>query len=107
MWMYMLSRVNVCDLPLTPVLLRLARFYSDAQELLFSDPEFLQVSRLWSQLNSMGNFMNTLRNHPERVSGQCSRLLSAHCKNITVYRRKPEVSGVSPGGRFGAEDVTG
>ncbi|KAG7216739.1 hypothetical protein INR49_021122 [Caranx melampygus] len=48
----------------------LARFYSDAQELLFSDPQLLQLGRLWRELNSMSNFMNTLRTHPEQVSGR-------------------------------------
>ncbi|KAM6900621.1 retinal-specific phospholipid-transporting ATPase ABCA4a [Xenentodon cancila] len=48
----------------------LARFYSDAEEVLFSDPEFLQVGRLWRELNAMSNFMDTLRSHPEQVSGR-------------------------------------
>ncbi|XP_071341979.1 retinal-specific phospholipid-transporting ATPase ABCA4-like isoform X2 [Trachinotus anak] len=48
----------------------LAQFYSDAQELLFSDPEFLQLGRLWRELNSMTNFMDILRTHPQQVSGR-------------------------------------
>uniref|UniRef100_A0A3P8PZK9 P-type phospholipid transporter n=1 Tax=Astatotilapia calliptera TaxID=8154 RepID=A0A3P8PZK9_ASTCA len=48
----------------------LARFYSDAEELLFTDPEFLQLGRLWRELNAMSNFMDTLRIHPEKVSGR-------------------------------------
>ncbi|XP_068437505.1 retinal-specific phospholipid-transporting ATPase ABCA4a isoform X1 [Clinocottus analis] len=48
----------------------LARFYTDAQELLFSDPEFLQLGRLWKELNAMSNFMDTLRTRPEQVSGR-------------------------------------
>uniref|UniRef100_A0A3B5L239 ATP-binding cassette, sub-family A (ABC1), member 4a n=1 Tax=Xiphophorus couchianus TaxID=32473 RepID=A0A3B5L239_9TELE len=48
----------------------LARFYSDTEELLFSDPEFLQVGRLWRELNTMSNFMDTLRTHPKKVSGR-------------------------------------
>ncbi|XP_034068007.1 retinal-specific phospholipid-transporting ATPase ABCA4-like [Gymnodraco acuticeps] len=47
-----------------------ARFYTDAQELLFSDPEFLQLGRLWGELNAMSNFMDTLRTHPEHISGR-------------------------------------
>ncbi|KAM4606531.1 retinal-specific phospholipid-transporting ATPase ABCA4-like [Polymixia lowei] len=47
----------------------LAQFYSDAQELLFTDPEFLQLGRLWRELTAMSNFMDTLRTHPEHVSG--------------------------------------
>ncbi|XP_041823569.1 retinal-specific phospholipid-transporting ATPase ABCA4-like [Melanotaenia boesemani] len=48
----------------------LARLYSDAEELLFSQPDFQQVDRLWRELNAMSNFMDTLRAHPERVSGR-------------------------------------
>ncbi|XP_044032286.1 retinal-specific phospholipid-transporting ATPase ABCA4a isoform X2 [Siniperca chuatsi] len=48
----------------------LARFYMDAQELLFSDPEFRQLGRLWREFNAMSNFMDTLRTHPEQVSGR-------------------------------------
>lgn len=59
---------------------RLARFYSDAEELLFSDPEFLQVGRLWRELNAMSNFMDTLRTHPKKVAGQCSRPSLSSCK---------------------------
>ncbi|XP_058488295.1 retinal-specific phospholipid-transporting ATPase ABCA4a isoform X2 [Solea solea] len=52
----------------------LARFYTDAQELLFSDPQFLQLSRLWRELNAMSNFMDTLRSHPEQISGRGVKL---------------------------------
>lgn len=62
------KRQNVCDFLLTS-LFSLARLYSDAHELLFSEPEFEQLSHLWKQLNAMSNFMDTLRNHPEQVSG--------------------------------------
>ncbi|KAM9713003.1 retinal-specific phospholipid-transporting ATPase ABCA4a isoform 3-T3 [Menidia menidia] len=48
----------------------LARLYVDAEELLLSDPEFLQVGRLWREMNAMSNFMDTLRTHPEKVSGR-------------------------------------
>ncbi|XP_036935188.1 retinal-specific phospholipid-transporting ATPase ABCA4a isoform X3 [Acanthopagrus latus] len=48
----------------------LARLYSDAQELLLSDPEFTQLGRLWRELNAMSNFMDTLRTHPEQISGR-------------------------------------
>ncbi|XP_047424587.1 retinal-specific phospholipid-transporting ATPase ABCA4a isoform X2 [Mugil cephalus] len=48
----------------------LARFYADAQELLLSDEELLQYGRLWRELNAMSNFMDTLRTHPEQVSGR-------------------------------------
>lgn len=48
----------------------LSKLYSDVQELLLSDPEFQHVGRLWKELNSMSNFMDTLRTRPEMVSGQ-------------------------------------
>ncbi|XP_040023136.2 retinal-specific phospholipid-transporting ATPase ABCA4a isoform X3 [Gasterosteus aculeatus] len=48
----------------------LARFYTNAHELLFSDPEVQQLGRLWRDLNAMSNFMDTLRTHPEQVSGR-------------------------------------
>ncbi|XP_067342054.1 retinal-specific phospholipid-transporting ATPase ABCA4a [Channa argus] len=48
----------------------LARFYSDVHELLLSDPQFLQLGRLWRELNAMSNFMDVLRTHPEQVSGR-------------------------------------
>ncbi|XP_078147403.1 retinal-specific phospholipid-transporting ATPase ABCA4a isoform X1 [Centroberyx gerrardi] len=48
----------------------LARFYLDAQELLFSDPEFLQLGRLWRELTGMSHFMDTLRTRPEQISGR-------------------------------------
>lgn len=60
------KRQNACDFL---SLFSLARLYSDANELLFSEPEFEQLSHLWRQLNAMSNFMDTLRNHPEQVSG--------------------------------------
>ncbi|XP_053268090.1 retinal-specific phospholipid-transporting ATPase ABCA4 [Pleuronectes platessa] len=52
----------------------LARFYSDAQELLVSDPQFLKLGRLWRELNTMSNFMDTLRSHPEQISGRGVRV---------------------------------
>lgn len=58
---------------------RLARLYTDAQELLVSDPEFQQFGRLWKELNAMSNFMDILRNHPEQVSGECFWLSLLHC----------------------------
>ena len=60
----------MCNLLLN-LLLRLARFYSDSQELLFNDPEFLKIERLWRELYAMSNFMDTLRTRPKQISGQC------------------------------------
>lgn len=69
----------MCDCDLTS-LFSLARLYTDAQELLFSDPEFQQIGRLWRELNAMSNFMDTLRTHPEQVLGQYSGPLSSYWK---------------------------
>ncbi|XP_016395780.1 LOW QUALITY PROTEIN: retinal-specific ATP-binding cassette transporter-like [Sinocyclocheilus rhinocerous] len=48
----------------------LARFWADAQELLFKDPEFLQLGRLWRELMAMSNFMDTLRTNPDLIAGR-------------------------------------
>uniref|UniRef100_A0A672SD77 Retinal-specific ATP-binding cassette transporter-like n=1 Tax=Sinocyclocheilus grahami TaxID=75366 RepID=A0A672SD77_SINGR len=48
----------------------LARFWADAQELLFKDPEFLQLGRLWRELMTMSNFMDTLRTNPDLIAGR-------------------------------------
>ncbi|KAL4635920.1 retinal-specific ATP-binding cassette transporter-like [Arapaima gigas] len=48
----------------------LARFYADSQELLFNDTEFQQLGRLWRELTTMSNFMDTLRNNPGLISGR-------------------------------------
>ncbi|XP_051984470.1 retinal-specific phospholipid-transporting ATPase ABCA4-like [Xyrauchen texanus] len=48
----------------------LARFYADSQELLFNDPEFRQLGRLWREASIMSNFMETLRTNPQLVSGK-------------------------------------
>uniref|UniRef100_A0A8C5I5E5 P-type phospholipid transporter n=1 Tax=Gouania willdenowi TaxID=441366 RepID=A0A8C5I5E5_GOUWI len=48
----------------------LARFYVDVQELLFNDTEVQQIGRLWNDISSFSNFMETLRNNPSVVSGR-------------------------------------
>ncbi|XP_060722830.1 retinal-specific phospholipid-transporting ATPase ABCA4 isoform X1 [Tachysurus vachellii] len=48
----------------------LARFYADAQELLFSDSEFQQLQRLWQEASDFSNFMDTLRKDPARATGR-------------------------------------
>ncbi|KAG7487527.1 hypothetical protein MATL_G00024490 [Megalops atlanticus] len=48
----------------------LARFYADVQELLFEDPEFQQVGRLWKELMVMSTFMDTIRTDPSRIAGR-------------------------------------
>ncbi|XP_067108458.1 retinal-specific phospholipid-transporting ATPase ABCA4 isoform X1 [Osmerus mordax] len=48
----------------------LARFYADSQEVLFNDPEFQQLGRVWRELSTLSNLMDTLRNNPSQVSGR-------------------------------------
>ncbi|XP_071759857.2 retinal-specific phospholipid-transporting ATPase ABCA4 isoform X1 [Centroberyx gerrardi] len=48
----------------------LAQFYADSQELLLNDTQFQQLGRLWHELSSFSNFMETLRNNPSLVSGR-------------------------------------
>ncbi|KAM6920758.1 retinal-specific phospholipid-transporting ATPase ABCA4-like [Lycodopsis pacificus] len=48
----------------------LARFYVDAQELLLDEMEVQQLGRLWHDVSSFSNFMDTLRNNPSMVSGR-------------------------------------
>lgn len=62
-----LHRSDTCT---HPSLFRLARFWVDAQELLFEDTEFLQLGRLWRELVTMSNFMDTLRTNPDLIAGQ-------------------------------------
>ena len=49
---------------------RLARFYADSQELLLNEPELQQLGQLWEELSVMANFMDILRNQPDRVAGK-------------------------------------
>ncbi|XP_073347051.1 retinal-specific phospholipid-transporting ATPase ABCA4-like isoform X1 [Pagrus major] len=48
----------------------LARFYVDAQELLLNENEVQQLGRLWHDVSSLSNFMETLRNNPSVLSGR-------------------------------------
>ncbi|XP_036941074.1 retinal-specific phospholipid-transporting ATPase ABCA4-like [Acanthopagrus latus] len=48
----------------------LARFYVDAQELLLNETEVQQLGRLWRDVSSFSNFMDTLRNNPSVLSGR-------------------------------------
>ncbi|XP_017266543.1 retinal-specific phospholipid-transporting ATPase ABCA4-like isoform X2 [Kryptolebias marmoratus] len=48
----------------------LARFYADVQELLLDEAEVGQLGRLWHDITSFSNFMDTLRNNPYAVAGR-------------------------------------
>uniref|UniRef100_A0ACB8F2Y2 Retinal-specific ATP-binding cassette transporter n=1 Tax=Sphaerodactylus townsendi TaxID=933632 RepID=A0ACB8F2Y2_9SAUR len=48
----------------------LARVYQDAQHLLLEAPG-IQLGRLWKELRTLTQFMETLRTHPERIAGAC------------------------------------
>ncbi|XP_034147337.1 retinal-specific phospholipid-transporting ATPase ABCA4 isoform X2 [Esox lucius] len=48
----------------------LARFWADTNELLFDEPEFRQLGRLWDDMGIMNNFMDTICHTPEKISGR-------------------------------------
>uniref|UniRef100_A0AAQ5YL96 P-type phospholipid transporter n=1 Tax=Amphiprion ocellaris TaxID=80972 RepID=A0AAQ5YL96_AMPOC len=48
----------------------LARFYVDVQELLLNETEVQHLQRLWQEMSSFSNLMDTLRNNPSVVSGR-------------------------------------
>ncbi|KAK7944340.1 hypothetical protein WMY93_000068 [Mugilogobius chulae] len=48
----------------------LAQFYSDFQELVLNDTEIHQLRRIWREMSSFSNFMETLRHNPSSVSGR-------------------------------------
>uniref|UniRef100_A0A7N8WK55 ATP-binding cassette, sub-family A (ABC1), member 4b n=1 Tax=Mastacembelus armatus TaxID=205130 RepID=A0A7N8WK55_9TELE len=48
----------------------LARFYVDVQELLLNETQVKQLGRLWHDMSSFSNFMDTLRNNPSVLSGR-------------------------------------
>lgn len=52
---------------------RLARFYTNIQKLLLNDTEVQQLGRLWHEMSSFSNFMETLRNNPSAVSGEVKK----------------------------------
>ncbi|KAJ6658442.1 hypothetical protein lerEdw1_020146, partial [Lerista edwardsae] len=51
----------------------LARVYKDAQELLLEIP-VIELGRLWEDLRTMTQFMETMRTDPERISGRGIRI---------------------------------
>ncbi|KAK5889347.1 hypothetical protein CesoFtcFv8_015360 [Champsocephalus esox] len=52
----------------------LARFYVDAQELLLEEREVQDIGRLWHEMSSFSNIMETLRNNPSVVLGRGLKL---------------------------------
>ncbi|KAI9544411.1 hypothetical protein NQZ68_001284 [Dissostichus eleginoides] len=52
----------------------LARFYVDAQELLLEEREVQEIGRLWHEMSSFSNIMETLRNNPSVVLGRGLKL---------------------------------
>lgn len=82
--LYLCSHHHIWVFTLKLVVSSLSKLYWDVEELLLSDPEFQHVGRLWKELNSMSNFMDTLRTRPEMVSGQWSRIwwLTDHIINF-------------------------
>uniref|UniRef100_A0AAV2JS18 Uncharacterized protein n=1 Tax=Knipowitschia caucasica TaxID=637954 RepID=A0AAV2JS18_KNICA len=48
----------------------LARFYADLQELVLKDTDVHQLRRIWTELSSFSDFMETIRHNPSSVSGR-------------------------------------
>ncbi|XP_036901420.1 retinal-specific phospholipid-transporting ATPase ABCA4 isoform X3 [Sturnira hondurensis] len=52
----------------------LARVYCDFQELLMNAPESQQLGRVWTDLRTLSQLMDTLRTHPEKIAGRGIRI---------------------------------
>ncbi|XP_018414710.1 PREDICTED: retinal-specific ATP-binding cassette transporter [Nanorana parkeri] len=52
----------------------LARAYKDAQDVLLEKPEIQHLGRMWKELYTMSNLMDTLRTNPGKVSGRGIRI---------------------------------
>ncbi|XP_072275957.1 retinal-specific phospholipid-transporting ATPase ABCA4 isoform X2 [Pyxicephalus adspersus] len=52
----------------------LARAYKDVQYVLLEKPEIQHLGRIWNELYTMSNFMDTLRTNPGKVSGRGIRI---------------------------------
>nr|XP_034977878.1 retinal-specific phospholipid-transporting ATPase ABCA4 [Zootoca vivipara] len=67
----------------------LARVYKDAQELLLN-AHATELGRLWEELRSMTQFMETLRTNPERIAGRGIRIqdILKNGENLTKFLRE-------------------
>ncbi|XP_053776573.1 retinal-specific phospholipid-transporting ATPase ABCA4 isoform X5 [Desmodus rotundus] len=52
----------------------LARVYRDFHELLMDAPESRQLGRVWTELRTLSQLMDTLRTHPEKIAGRGIRI---------------------------------
>ncbi|XP_073427516.1 retinal-specific phospholipid-transporting ATPase ABCA4 [Dendrobates tinctorius] len=52
----------------------LARAYKDVQDVLFEKPEIQHFGRIWKELYTISNFMDTIRTNPGRVYGRGLRI---------------------------------
>ncbi|XP_069087522.1 retinal-specific phospholipid-transporting ATPase ABCA4 isoform X3 [Pleurodeles waltl] len=52
----------------------LARAYLDVQQVVLAKPEIQHMSRIWNELYTMSQFMDTLRTNPGRVAGKGIRI---------------------------------
>ncbi|XP_076975466.1 retinal-specific phospholipid-transporting ATPase ABCA4 [Tamandua tetradactyla] len=52
----------------------LARVYRDFLELLVDAPESQHLGRVWTELHTLSQLMDTLRTHPERIAGRGIRI---------------------------------
>lgn len=58
----------------------------DAQELLLNDAEVQQLSRLWDDVSSFSDFMETLRVSPYVMSGKGSIPETTKCSVMCVLK---------------------
>uniref|UniRef100_A0A670J8M4 P-type phospholipid transporter n=1 Tax=Podarcis muralis TaxID=64176 RepID=A0A670J8M4_PODMU len=67
----------------------LARVYKDAQELLLN-AHATELGRLWEELRSMTQFMETMRTNPERIAGNGIRIqdILKNGENLTKFLRE-------------------
>uniref|UniRef100_A0A3Q3XQQ9 ABC transporter domain-containing protein n=1 Tax=Mola mola TaxID=94237 RepID=A0A3Q3XQQ9_MOLML len=65
----------------------LAKFYVDVQELLLKETEVQQLSRLWREVLSFSNFMDTLRSNPSALSGRGLKIndILKDDENLTAF----------------------
>lgn len=61
----------------------LARVYRDFHELLMDAPESRQLGRVWTELRTLSQLMDTLRTHPEKIAGKVGFGVLSHQSPLT------------------------
>ncbi|XP_019386627.1 PREDICTED: retinal-specific ATP-binding cassette transporter [Crocodylus porosus] len=73
----------------------LARVYQDVQEVLLEAPETHDLGRMWEQLRTMTQFMETIRTNPERIAGRGLRIRDILKDGETLTSYLLDVVGLS------------